>query len=325
MNICVYGAGAIGAIFAARLAQLGKTVSVVARGDTYDAITAHGIGLELAGETAIFAPVKAARLLAELPPQDIIIIAVKQPSIAEIAESIAPHITPDTQIILAMNGVPWWFLDNLESASQDNVLQCLDPDGRLRNYLPTSQIIGAVIHMSSFISAPGIAHLRAGNSLILGRANRISDQPLQMIASLCEQAGFDVKTSPFIHKDIWFKLLGNMTMNPISALTRSTTDKILDDKQLNQFVCHIMTEALAIGAMLGIELETTPQERNRVTRALGAMRTSMLQDIEAGRTLEYEALLGSVIEIADKIGYQAHHINILYGLIGLLASSQTAD
>ena len=146
--------------------------------------------------------------------------------------------------------------------------------------------------------------------------------PLEACASLCKQAGFEVETSAFIQKDIWFKLWGNMTMNPISALTRTTTDRILDDKLVHQFVCDIMTEAKDIGAQLGIEIDTTPQERNKLTRKLGAMRTSMLQDIEAGRTLEVDALLGGVSEIADKLGYQAHHISILYGLTRLLADAQ---
>ncbi len=322
MNICIYGAGAIGTIFAVRLAQCGANISVIARNHSYQAIAENGAGLETPDSPRIYANVTVATSLAELPEQDMIIIAVKQPAIAEIAGLIAPHISASTQIMLAMNGVPWWFLDNLAGAPDDRILRTLDPDGNLRQLLPTSQIIGAVIHMSSFMAEPGVACLRAGNKIILGRADRKTGQPLEACASLCQRAGFEVETSAFIHKDIWFKLWGNMTMNPISALTRTTTDRILDDKLVNQFVCDIMTEAQDIGAQLGIEIDTTPQERNRVTRKLGAMRTSMLQDVEAGRILEVDALLGGVSEIADKLGYQAHHISILFGLTRLLAEAQ---
>jgi len=322
MNICIYGAGAIGTIFAVRLAQCGANISVIARNDSFQAIAEKGVGLAQPDSPPIYADVTVATSLADLPEQDMIIIAVKQPAIAEIAGLIAPHISANTQIMLAMNGVPWWFLDNLAGAPDDRILRTLDPDGNLRQLLPTSQIIGAVIHMSSFMVEAGLACLRAGNKIILGRADRKIGQPLEACASLCQQAGFEVETSAFIQKDIWFKLWGNMTMNPISALTRTTTDRILDDKLVHQFVCDIMTEAQDIGAQLGIEIDTTPQERNRVTRKLGAMRTSMLQDVEAGRILEVDALLGGVSEIADKLGYQAHHISILYGLTRLLAESQ---
>ena len=319
MKICIFGAGAIGSIFAARFASIGQQVSVIARGQTYDAISQTGIGIETPDAARKFYPVKGANNLADLPEQDVIIISVKEPALLEIAQQIAPHLSSKTQILLAMNGVPWWFLDGLAHTLDDPILNILDPHSNLRELLPTSQLIGGVVHLSGFSPAPGVGHLRAGNKVILGRPNHEQDQFLNDITALFCDAGFDGVKSEFIHKDIWFKLWGNMTMNPISALTRTTTDKILDDPLTHEFVCKIMTEANEIGTALGLGIDTSPEERNSVTRSLGAMRTSMLQDIEQNRQLEHEALIGAVSELAAKIGYPAPHINILYGLIRLLA------
>lgn len=331
MKICIVGAGAVGAVFAARLAQMEHDISVIARGKTYQAIVKNGIGFESPDSPRCTFPVQLAENVAQLPPQELIIIAVKEPSFVEIAHQISPHLDEHTQILVAMNGLPWWFLDGLENKPPENlpknnilannILKSLDPQENLRELLPTANIIGGVVHFSSFSPEPGVGHLRAGNKIILGRPDHRLDGFLSQLAEAFNAAGFDAVKSENIHRDIWFKLWGNMTMNPISALCRTTTDKILDDVLVNEFVCNIMVEANEIGTKLGVQIDTSPAKRNAVTRSLGAMRTSMLQDIEHNRQLEHEALIGSVAELAAKINHPAPHINILYGLIRLLAKS----
>ena len=319
MKICVYGAGAVGGLLAARLSSSGHAVSVIARGQTLQALSENGIGLQTGAER-IYSPVKACASSAQLGVQDLIIISVKQPALHSIIGNIAPLLGSDSRVLVAMNGVPWWFFDGLEKAPADKVLTTLDPDGSLRNLIPTQQIIGCVVHLSCSVPEPGVSCLQGGNRLIIGEPYATRSEALCRIGETLEQAGFDLEITSHIQKHIWFKLWGNMTMNPISALTRATTDRILDDRLLNQFCCRIMAEAQTIGNALGLPIHETAQDRNAVTRELGAMKTSMLQDVEKGNDLEYEALIGVVHEIAEKLAIEAPDIATLYGLIRLYAS-----
>ncbi|WP_417224824.1 2-dehydropantoate 2-reductase [Amphritea sp.] len=323
MKVCVYGAGAIGGLIAARLSAANANVSVIARGATLQALQQHGVGLSEHDNTRFY-PVTAVSQPDELGIQDLIIIAVKQPALNQIIQSISPLIGEHTRVLLAMNGVPWWFFDGLTQAPADKILQTVDPQGNLRHVIPSHQVIGCVIHVAAAAISPGVIRLNMGNHLIIGEPYGISPTTNQ-VAELLQQAGFEITISPQIQQDIWFKLLGNMTMNPISALTRATADCILDDPLLNQFCCKAMTEALEIGNALGCVVEQTPEERNAATRKLGAFKTSMLQDVEAGRPLEYQALIGVVYEIAEKLGKQTPYIAALYGLIRQLDKHQASN
>ena len=321
MNVCVYGAGAIGGLIAARLSAAGATVSVIARGNTLQSIQQHGVGLTENDETHFY-PVTAVSGPDELGVQDLIVIAVKQPAMNQIIKGLKPLIGEHTRVLLAMNGVPWWFFDGLAKVTSDNILKTIDPQGDLRDYVPSHQIIGCVVHLAAASVSPGVIRLNMGNNLIIGEPyGKPSERTLQ-VGKLLESGGFNIEISDAIQRDIWFKLLGNMTMNPVSALTRATADCILDDPLLNQFCCKAMSEALEIGHSIGCALEQTPEERNAATRKLGAFKTSMLQDAEAGRPLEYEALVGVVYEIAEKLGKDTPYIAALYGLIRQLDKSQ---
>ncbi|WP_432695024.1 2-dehydropantoate 2-reductase [Marinobacterium sp. YM272] len=321
MKICVYGAGAIGGLIAARLSQTGKPVSVLARGETLNALQQRGIGLAEGGDTRFY-PVQAvdseAPFAQQLGVQDLIVIAVKQPSLNAVLKQIGPLVNEDTRVLLAMNGVPWWFLDGLADAPADRTLRCVDPDGELRHYLPTRQVIGCVVHVAAATPEPGVTQLNGGDRLIIGEPYGGLDAATRTVAELLQGSGFAVELSNRIQRDIWFKLWGNMTMNPVSALTRATTDAMLDDPLVNLFCCRVMAEAAAIGDAIGCDVDQTVEERNRSTRKLGPFKTSMLQDVEAGRALEYEALVGAVYEIAGKLGRDVPDIAALYGLIRLL-------
>lgn len=320
MKVCVYGAGAIGGLMAARLSATGAHVSVIARGTTLQALQQHGVGLS-EDDTTRFYPVTAVSQPDQLGIQDLIIIAVKQPSLHQIIQGISPLIGEHSRVLLAMNGVPWWFFDGLTHPPADKILKTVDPQGDLRRYIPSDQIIGCVVHLAAAAISPGMIRLNMGNHLIIGEPYGVSPKTHQ-IAERLKKAGFDITISPQIQQDIWFKLLGNMTINPVSALTRATADCILDDPLLNQFCCKAMSEALQIGNALGCAIEQTPEERNASTRKLGAFKTSMLQDVEAGRPLEYQALIGVVYEIAEKLGQDTPYIAALYGLIRLLDQQQ---
>ncbi|MDO6564091.1 2-dehydropantoate 2-reductase [Amphritea sp. 1_MG-2023] len=324
MKVCVYGAGAIGGLIAARLSAAGATVSVIARGQKLLALQQSGVGLTEEGETRFY-PVSAVSQANELDVQDLIIIAVKQPAVSPIIKDIKPLIGEQTRVLLAMNGVPWWFFDGLPKVTSDPILKTVDPQGDLRDHLPSHQVIGCVVHLAAASTSPGVIKLSTGNHLIIGEPNGEPSAPTLQVGELLKKSGFSVDISATIQRNIWFKLLGNMTINPISALTRATADRILDDPLLNQFCCKAMTEALAIGHEIGCPIDQTPEERNAQTQTLGAFKTSMLQDVEAGNPLEYIALVGGVYEIAEKLGKEVPYTAAIYGLIRQLDKSLQAN
>lgn len=319
MKVCVYGAGAIGGLFAAQLSASGQPVTVIARGKALAELERNGIGLK-SGSDCRFYPVQVKASANEAGMQDLIIISVKQPDLNAILHHITPMLGPKTKVLLAMNGVPWWFL---EGQIENSNLQTLDPDNCLSDLLPTNHIIGCVVHLACTSASPGICELKGGNHLIIGQPDGLHSKDLQAIAEMLISAGFDVSQTNNIRAEIWYKLWGNMTMNPISALTRSTTDQILDDGLVNTFCCQLMREASQIGSKIDCGIDQSPEQRNSATRALGPIRTSMLQDVEKGKALEYEALIGAVYELSEKLGVDAPNLSILYGLIRLLARSNS--
>lgn len=317
MKICLYGVGAVGGLIGARLAAAGHALNAVARGATLQALRRDGLGLETAEGRRHF-PIHAVADPAELGVQDLVIVAVKQPALAAVAAAIGPLLGPHTRVLVAMNGVPWWFFDGLPGPLAGITLQSVDPAGELRSRIPTAQVIGCVVHIACNTPAPGVCRLGFGNGLILGDAlGGPPTAPTRAVADLLAGAGLDVKLSDSIQRDIWYKLWGNMTMNPVSALTGATSDRILDDPLVNAFCVSVMEEAAAVGERIGCPVAQTPQARNAITRELGAMRTSMLQDVEAGRALEIDALLGVVVEIAGRAGVAVPNSAALLGLVRL--------
>lgn len=317
MKIAILGAGAIGGFLGAKLALAGNDVSAVARGATAEALKRHGFRLAMNGET-VSAPVRVADPAA-LGPQDLVIVAVKAPALAAAASSVAPLLGPETIVLPAMNGVPWWFFSGLGGPYDGLTLASADPEGAIAAAIPTRQVIGCVVHATCSVPEPGLVKHGFGRRLIIGEPEGGASARLQNLAALLTQAGFETETSPRIQADIWYKLWGNMTMNPISALTGATCDLILDDPLLNAYCLAIMAEAAAIGAKIGCPIAQSGADRNAVTRKLGAFKTSMLQDVEAGRPLEIDALLGTAHEIGMAVGLPTPHIDSLLGLIRLAA------
>jgi 2-dehydropantoate 2-reductase len=218
-----------------------------------------------------------------------------------------------------MNGVPWWFFDGLGGECDGLRLSSVDPGDKLRSAIPLAHVIGCVVHASSIVVAPGVVRHVMGNGLIIGEPRGAPSARTTQLSALLARAGFDVTVSHRIQRDIWFKLWGNMTMNPISALTGATADRVLDDPLVCAFCSAVMQEAKQIGERIGCSIDQSPEQRHAVTRKLGAFKTSMLQDLEAGRPLEIDALVGAVREIGQRLDLATPHIDALLGLVRLMA------
>lgn len=320
MKACIYGAGAIGGWIGAGLARVGVSLSVVARGATLQALQTHGLRIEQGGEQHSL-PVQASASPAELGVQDLVVIAVKAPALVEVARQIAPLIGPDTVVLTAMNGVPWWFLQGFGGGLSGTRLQSVDPTGEITAAIPAAQVLGCVVHASCSLNGPGHVKHHFGNGLIIGEpAGGLSPRTEALLALLLK-AGFQASASAQIQRDVWYKLWGNMTVNPVSALTGATTDLILGDPQVRDFISAVMREAKAIGEHIGIPIDQQPEDRHQVTLKLGAFKTSMLQDVEARRSIELDALVGAVRELGQLSGVATPFTDALLGLARLQAQT----
>jgi 2-dehydropantoate 2-reductase len=318
MKLCIYGAGAIGGWLGVKLARAGCAVSVVARGATLDSLRHNGLRLQEGSET-LRAQVRASASPADLGVQGLVVVAVKAPAMAEVAKSIAPLLGPDTMVLTAMNGVPWWFFHGFGGSYAGTRLKAVDPDGAIAQAVPAQHIVGCVVHASCALKEPGFVQHHFGNKLIIGEPSGAKTQRVQQLAALLEQAGFEAVVSEQIQKDAWYKLWGNMTVNPVSAMTGATTDLILSDDLVRGFISAVMLEAREIGARVGIPIAQQPEDRHQVTRKLGAFKTSMLQDVEAGKAVEIDALVTVVKEMGAMTGVTTPFTDALLGLSRLHA------
>ena len=316
MKICIYGAGAIGGWIGARLAAIGEPVSVVARGATLAALHTHGLRLQQT-EGLLQVPVQAADNAATLGVQDLVVVAVKAPALAEVARGIAPLLGPHTMVLTAMNGVPWWFFQGFGGAYAGTSLKAVDASGAIAAAIPARHVVGCVVHASCALQAPGVVQHHFGNKLILGEPSGQQTERAKALAALLKRAGFEAPLSEQIQRDTWYKLWGNMTVNPVSALTGATTDLILDDPLVRDFISQVMREAKEIGARIGIPIDQQPEDRHAVTRKLGAFKTSMLQDVEAGKPVELDALVTVVQELGVLTAVPTPFTDALLGLARL--------
>jgi 2-dehydropantoate 2-reductase len=319
MKICIVGLGAIGGFVAHRLVEGGLRVSALARGATLAAVRERGLVLHEANdpERGRAVPLRASDDAASLGPQDLVVLAVKTTALASIPASIAPLLGPKTAVLSAMNGVPWWFFHGLDERWRGTRLAATDPDGALHAAIGASRVVGCVVHMAASCPAPGVVRQAFGDRFIVGEPGGDDSSRLAAIADVLHVGRLQVETSSHIERDVWLKLWGNMTMNPVSALTGATLDRILDDPLVRRFVSDAMVEAAGIGERLGLPISMTPEERHVITRKLGAVRTSMLQDVEAARPIELDALIGSVAEMGRLVGVDTPNIDALLGLTRL--------
>jgi 2-dehydropantoate 2-reductase len=324
-KIAIVGAGAIGGWLGVHLARLDSgaraQLSVLARGDTLSALQQQGLQLHQGGDLHTV-PVNASKDAAALGEQDLVVISVKAPALASVAAQVGPLIGSHTVVLTAMNGVPWWFLQGFGGPVAGRSLGTVDPDGAIARALPAPHIVGCVVHASCSVDAPGVIRHHFGDGLIVGEPSGQATARVQALHALLKKAGFNASVSPQIQKDIWYKLWGNMTVNPISAITGATTDRIMDDPLVRQFISSVMLEAKAIGEKIGIPIDQQPEDRHAVTRKLGAFRTSMLQDVDAGKPVELDALVSAVRELGQLTQVATPFTDALLGLSRLHAQQR---
>lgn len=317
-KVAIVGAGAIGGWMGVHLARAGAHVSVLARGDTLQALQKNGLQMHQ-GSELLTVPVEASQDAAALGVQDLVVISVKAPALASVAAQVGPLIGPHTVVLTAMNGVPWWFLQGFGGPVEGRSLSSVDPSGAIAQALPAAHIIGCVVHASCSVDAPGVIRHHFGDGLIVGEPSGQPTARVQALHALLQQAGFNATLSPQIQKDIWYKLWGNMTVNPVSAITGATTDRILDDELVRGFISNVMLEAKTIGERIGIPIAQAPEDRHAVTRKLGAFKTSMLQDVQAGKPVELDALVSAVRELGQLTQVATPFTDALLGLSRLHA------
>ena len=320
MRITIVGAGAIGLWIAGKMAMTDAEVSLLARGLTLKQIIERGVRVR-SKEAELCERVSVSDDAQDFGPQDLVIFSVKSHDLPTVVEASKDLIGKKTIVLPAMNGVPWWFLKDAPHELSGKALHSVDPHGRCQAILPVNQVLGGVIHASCFVDEPGSVQHVMGNGFIIGPAADLSLRDVKVVEKILLTAQFDVTVSTDIRYDIWYKLWGNMTMNPLSALTRATCDLILDDPEAKAFASSVMDEASLIGAAIGCPIEQTAEDRHDITRKLGAFKTSMLQDSESGKQLEIGALMEAPQEIARMAGIRTPSLDHLLGVMRVFNES----
>jgi 2-dehydropantoate 2-reductase len=320
-KVCIVGAGAVGGVIGAHLSAAGECeVSAIARGETLAALKQHGWRL-IDGDKISHSKVKVSNSAKELGKQDVVILAVKAQAMPGIVGQVVELCGPETTVIPAMNGIPWWFGHGTAIGSEP--LQSVDPEGRIASLIPIERVLGCVVHLSAGAVEPGLIRHVMGRKLIIGEAAQLEavSERATGFGKLLGNAGFDVAVTADIRYDVWYKLWGNMTMTPISAVTGATMDQVLADPLVLQFCSEAMLEAQAIGNKFGCAIDQSPVDRHEITATLGAFKPSMLQDVEAGRSIELDALVAAVREIGQRLGCKTPTIDAILGITRLFARS----
>ncbi|HZS81758.1 MAG TPA: 2-dehydropantoate 2-reductase [Stellaceae bacterium] len=312
-RICVFGAGAIGGLLGAKLAAAGVPVTLIARGAHLEAIRAEGLRLALAEGEVVVKPA-ATDDPARLGPQDIVIFAVKTPALRAAAVAAQPLIAPGTVIVAAANGVPWWYFHGHAAPHEGHRLASVDPDGRLWEKLPPARSLGCVVYAAGQLVAPGTVRHLSGRTFVLGDPGGALGDAAAQLAALLREAGFEARVSPDIRQEVWNKLWGNLAFNPLSLLTGAPLDRLARDADSRGGARHMMVEARAVGERLGIRFSRNVDDRIKDAEAVGAHKTSMLQDFERGRPVELDALLGAVLEMGRLVEVETPICELVYGL-----------
>jgi len=316
MRIAIVGTGAIGGLLAARLARAGEQVCVVARGAHLEAIRAHGLKLIDAEGEHVTRPAASSRL-ADLGAQDCVALGVKAHQVGDVAADVAAALGPETIVLTAQNGVPWWYFHKSGGPHEGRRLASVDPDGRLGALLPAERLIGSVVYAAGEIVAPGVIRHAEGNRFTLGELDGAETPRATALSAALTGAGFKAPVSADIRTEIWMKLWGNATLNPVSALTGATLIDICQYAPSRALIAAMMAEVKAVGEAHGIRFRLSIDKRIAGAEAIGAHKTSMLQDVEAGRAPEIEALVGAVIEMGRIAGLQCPRLEAAYAMVKL--------
>ncbi|MEW6438096.1 MAG: 2-dehydropantoate 2-reductase [Pseudomonadota bacterium] len=320
MRICVIGAGAIGGLLAARLAHAGEEVSVIARGPHLAAINAEGLRLIEDGQE-IVAKVKASNRIADVGEQDLVILGMKAHQVAAVVGDLPAIYGPQTAVLTAQNGIPWWYFFKHGGPHEGARLESVDPGGIIADNLPIDRVLASVVYPAAEIERPGVIRHIEGYRFSLAEIDGKATERIEQIAAIFTRAGFKAPVVADIRAELWTKLWGNATFNPISALTHATLEDICRFPLTRTLAEDVMREVKAIGEALGIRFRIPLEKRIAGAEAVGAHKTSMLQDVETGRALEADALLGSVIELGRIVNVPSPHLDSLYAVVKLLGET----
>ncbi|WP_374627199.1 2-dehydropantoate 2-reductase [Pandoraea sp.] len=314
MKICIYGAGAIGGYLGVQLARAGADVSLVARGPHLSAMREHGLKLLIDGEERV-AQLRCTDDPRELGPQDYVIIALKAHSVPSVLDAMQPLIGPDTAVVTAVNGIPYWYFYKHGGALEGTTLESIDPGGRQWRQLGPERAIGCVVYPATEVVAPGVIQHVYGNKFPLGEASGERTERVEKLAQLMTAGGLDAPIRENVRDEIWLKLWGNLCFNPISALTHGTLDIIASDPGTRAIARAMMLEAKAIGDKFGVHFRVDVERRINGAGAVGAHKTSMLQDLERGRAMEIDPLVSVVQEMGRLAGVPTPTLDVVLALI----------
>ena len=314
-SICIFGAGAIGGYVGARLVMKGEAdVSLVARGVHLAAMKANGLTLKQAGETHVLHP-KVTDNPSDLGPQDFIILTLKAHGVAGVIDQLQPLIGKDTAILFAQNGIPWWYFHGAGGPHEGRTLESVDPGGTLWKRLGPERALGSVVWQAAEIEAPGVIAHHYGDRMPIGEPTGEKSERAATLSRLLTSAGVKSPVRPNLRNEIWLKLWGNLSFNPVSVLTHGTLIDLATDPGTRRVIRNMMQEAQRVGEALGVTFAVDVEERMDMAAKVGAHKTSMLQDVEAGRPTELDALLGVVIELAGLVGQNTPSLQLIYDLV----------
>jgi 2-dehydropantoate 2-reductase len=329
MKIAVVGAGAIGGYLGAKLARSGQQVTFIARNRNLEAINSQGFRLILEDGSEEHTPagpnLRAVQRYADAGEQDVVLITVKAHQVKDLLPDLRGLFGPQTMVVTMINGVPWWYFHKLAGPYEGRSLQSLDPDGLIAANIEPERLIGSVVYPASELVAPGVVKLIEGNRFSLGELDGSRSERIEALSKVMMAAGFKSPVSRDIRSEIWVKLWGNLTFNPISALTHATLEDICRYPLTRELAASMMREAQAVGEKLGVAFKISLEQRIAGAEAVGAHKTSMLQDVEAGRALELEALVGSVVELGRITETPTPAISAIYAATSLLSRTLQAQ
>ena len=317
MKIAIVGAGAIGAFLGAKLALAGEDVYLIARGPHLKAMQANGVRVR-SPEGNFEAHPTATHDYESIGPVEYVFLTVKAHSLTAIAPSLAPLLGADTAVVSAQNGIPWWYFMGQGGPFDGSSIESVDPGGVIAHAIDSSRVIGCVVYPSTVIVEPGVIEHIEGNRFSIGELDGTSSERCKRLAASLISAGLRAPIRGHIRHDMWIKLLGNVVFNPMSALTGATLVEMATHPESSDIVRAVMAEADAVAEGLGVRLPLTIDQRMDGARKVGAHRTSMLQDLESGRPMELESVVGVVIELGEKLGLPMPHTRTLYFCARLL-------
>ena len=318
MKVCIVGAGAIGGYMGVRIANAGHNVSVIARGPHLDAIKARGMRLIEENNEFVAKNLTATEYVDELEPMDVVLLALKAHQIAHIVNDMSSLLGPNTVIVTLQNGIPWWYFQNFGGEYANRVVETVDPGGLLFKSIDPDRLIGCIAYPATIISKPGVIHHLEGNRFPVGELSGLKTERVKMVSELFTESGFKSRILDDIRSEIWLKLWGNLTFNPISALSHSTLVDICQFPLTRQLATSMMSEAQTVGERLGAHFRIPMGKRIAGAESVGKHKTSMLQDVEAGKPLEIGSILGAVIELAEVTEVQTPSLRAIYACVSLL-------